>query len=40
MERKIQISQDKPKQECLYQRLQQYEEKENKHVIIPSYVEI
>ena len=40
MKRKIPVSQDKLKQECLYQCLQQYEEKENKHVIIPSYVEI
>ena len=40
MERKISVSQDKLKQQCLYQCLQQYEEKENKHVIIPSYVEI
>ena len=40
MERKIQVLQDKLKQECLYQCLQQYEEKENKNVIIPSYVEI
>ena len=40
MESKIQVSQDELKQECLYQCLQQYEGKENKHVIIPSYVEI